>query len=193
MYLIIWWLPLVVKVSSVGQTCSLRQILQNSDGACLKSNLCRLFLLRKSASLFFCVKIHWEGRRVRFLLMAWRHNTWLSLHKEREWVPPIFLFKAMIIMLSMWSCTTSLGLAYCNKLYQAALSSSQLICFPTSCSARVHWKWRPWSVWAPPACMLVLDQIWSVGLGGRHGLILLALKPPEAHHSSSLTTQGGEM
>ena len=41
--------------------------------------------------------------------------------------------------------------------------------------------------------MLVLDQIWSVGLGGRHGLILLALKPPEAHHSSSLTTQGGEI
>ena len=41
--------------------------------------------------------------------------------------------------------------------------------------------------------MLVSDQIWSVGLGGRHGLILLALKPPEAHHSSSLTTQGGEI
>ena len=165
MYLIIWWLPLVAKVSSVGQTCSLRQILQNSDGACLKSNLCRLFLLRKSTSLFFCVKIHWEGRRVRFLLMAWRHNRWLSLHKEREWVPPIPLIKAMVVMLSMWSCTTSLGLANCNKSYQAALSFSQLICFPASCSARVHWKWRPRSVWAPPAWMLVLDQIMECRIG----------------------------
>lgn len=34
--------------------------------------------------------------------------------------------------------------------------------------------------------MLASVQIWSVGLGGHQGLVLLALQPPEAHHLRSL-------
>ena len=62
-----------------------------TDGDSLKSHLCSLCLLRKSSSVFSYVEIHRGRWRVRFLLMAWHHNRWLSLHKEREWVLPIFL------------------------------------------------------------------------------------------------------
>ena len=41
--------------------------------------------------------------------------------------------------------------------------------------------------------MLASDQIWSVVFGGHHGLVLLALKPMETHHFSSLTSLGLEI
>ena len=38
--------------------------------------------------------------------------------------------------------------------------------------------------------MLASDQIWSVGLGECQGLILLALKPPEAHKTFQVLLGG---
>ena len=190
MYLWIWWLPLDTKASRVGQTWNLWHILRNSDETSLKSHLCSLCVLRKSASVFSEVESHWGERTVKFLLMAWCHNRWLSWHRDRKWVSPFLLIKAIAIMLSRWSCTLCPGLAYSNKAYRAALSSSQWMCFLASCSDQVYWKREPQSVLAPPAYMLASDQIWSVGFGGHHGLVLLALKPPEAHQLSSLTKLG---
>ena len=103
---------------------------------------------------------------VMFLLMASRHNRWLSLHRDREWVSPILLMKAIAVMLSRWSWTMSPGLTNSNNAYQAALSSSQLMCFLASCSDQVHWKGEQLSVLPPPPDMLASDQIWSVGFGG---------------------------
>ena len=96
---------------------------------------------------------HWGEIMVMFLLMASRHNRWLSLH--REWVSPILLMKAIAVMLSRWSWTTSPGLANSNNAYRAALSSSQLICFLASYSDQVHWKGdSPLSVLPLPSDML---------------------------------------
>ena len=128
-----------------------------------------------------------------FLLMASRHNRWLSLHRDREWVSPILLMKAIAVMLSRWSWTMSPGLANSNKAYQASLSFSQLMCFLASCSDQVCWKWEPQSVLPPPPDMLASVQIWSVGFGGCHGLAMLALKLPETHQFSSLTKNGWEI
>ena len=64
-------------------------ILWNSDGASLKSHLYSLCLQRKIASVFSCAEIHIGGRIVSSLLMAWRHNRRLPLHKERAWASPI--------------------------------------------------------------------------------------------------------
>ena len=108
--------------------------------------------------------------------MASCHKRWLSLHRDREWVIPNFCMKVIAVMLSMWSCTTSPGLANSNNVYQSALSFSQLMCFPASCSDQVCWKGIPQSVLAPPAYKLASVQIWSLGLGECSGLVLLAHK-----------------
>ena len=98
MYLGTWWLPLEAKACRVAQTFSVCQTLQNSEFPSLESHLYRQCLLRKFPSTLSSKKSHWGARFVIPLLMAWSHNQRLSLHKDGEWVPPIFLIKAIVII-----------------------------------------------------------------------------------------------
>ena len=110
--------------------------------------------------------------------MAWHHNQRLSLHKDGERVPPTFLMKAIVII--CWD-----GAAQHHQDSPTPIRHILQSWVPAIlCASLCHLlssHCTPQSVWALPAEVLALDQMWSVGLD---------LKPLEAHHSKSLSLAG---